>query len=148
MIFVTAGSPAFEDLIKEMDRIAPGLKEPVIAQIGNGNYLPKNCKWFRFHTPLFSYYKGADIVISHYGAGTIFEVLKHHKKLICLENMENIHNPDLVNELSKGGFLLNCRKVVDLEKYIKKAKVYKFKRYDSPECSISDRIVKFLDEKQ
>lgn len=146
MIFVTAGSPSFENLIKEVDKIALKLKEPVVAQIGNGSYLPKNCKWFRFHTPLYPYYKSAAIVISHHGAGTIFEILKFHKKLICVENTENIHNPDIVNEFSKKGYLLNCRKIEDLGEFIEKARTYNFKNYISGKCKIADYIIEFLEK--
>ena len=147
MIFVTSGSPSFEALIEEVDKIALKLKEPVVAQIGNGRYLPKNCKWFRFKAPLYTFYKKADIVISHHGAGTIFEVLKFSKKLICVENTENIHNPDIVNEFSRQGYLLNCKKVGDLEKIIRKAKTYNFKKYTSGECKIADYIIDFLQKK-
>ncbi|MBI2084166.1 MAG: hypothetical protein HYT70_00930 [Candidatus Aenigmarchaeota archaeon] len=144
MIFVIAGEPSFEELIKEIDRIVPELKEPVIAQIGNGKYIPKNCKWFRVHFPLYPYYKKADIIVSHHGAGTIFEVLKFHKKLICVENAFKGRNPDLMSELSKGGYLIDCKKISDLKKCISLARKTKIKKYKSPKCEIGETIIKFL----
>ncbi|MBI2542895.1 MAG: hypothetical protein HYW24_01795 [Candidatus Aenigmarchaeota archaeon] len=143
MIFVISGW-FFDDLLEEMDRIAPKLKEHVIAQIGNSKYIPKNMKWFRFHDSFYTYYKKSDVVISHYGAGTIFEVLRLGKKLICIENPEMIRNPDIVDELSRLGYLMKCKNVRDLEACIKKSKNFKFKKYESPECKIPEKIDEFV----
>lgn len=147
MIFIISGW-FFEELIKEMDEIALRLKEPIIAQIGNGKYIPKNMKWFRFHASFYPYYKKSDIVISHYGAGTIFEVLRLGKKLICIENPEMIHNPDIVDKLSEDGYLMKCTETKNLENCIKRARKFKFKKYKSPKCEISEKISEFLENKR
>ncbi len=145
MIFVIAGWK-FDELIKKIDEISHRLKEPVVAQIGESKYRPRNIKWFRFHAPLHKFYKKADIVISHHGAGTIFEVLGHKKKLICLENPSIVHNPDLANELHRLGYLINCKSIDNLENCIKAVRTHKFKRYNSPECRIDEKIIEFLGE--
>ena len=41
---------------------------------------------------LIPYYKEASLIISHAGAGTILEVLKMKKKLICVVNESLMHN--------------------------------------------------------
>ena len=42
------GTGKFETLVKEIDKVAPKLKDKITIQIGSGSYIPKNCKWFRF----------------------------------------------------------------------------------------------------
>jgi len=40
MIFVTVGTTDFDALVREMDRLAPGLGEPVTFQTGRGGARP------------------------------------------------------------------------------------------------------------
>ena len=64
-----------------MDEMAPTLPEEVVMQIGNGQYVPRNCQYFRFAPSLESYYDGAMIVVSHGGLGITTETLERGKKL-------------------------------------------------------------------
>ena len=49
MIFVTVGTTRFEALIVEVDRLAASATaEPVLCQIGSGDYEPAHCDYFRF----------------------------------------------------------------------------------------------------
>ncbi|MCD6476860.1 MAG: hypothetical protein J7K26_01680 [Candidatus Aenigmarchaeota archaeon] len=148
MIFVTTGTFAgFDTLMKKLDELVSKkiIKEKIIAQIGNGNYKPKKFKWFRFSKTLLPYYRKADLIISHEGAGTLFEIITMNKKLIALENPETIHNPDLIKKLSNKKYLLWCKNINNLEKCIKLSKKYNFKKYKNPPCRIQNEINKYLD---
>ena len=50
MIFVTVGTSSwkFDRLLIEMDRIASFLTEEIIMQVGESDFVPKNCKYFKF----------------------------------------------------------------------------------------------------
>lgn len=150
MIFVTVGSVAkFDKLIETIDRLIENgtIKEKVVAQIGNGKYIPKNIEWFRIKPSLEKYYRRADVIISHEGAGTIFELVKMGKKIITLTNPETVDNPDIVIKMSSKKHLLFCQNVNDLEKYIKSVKTFKPAKYKSPLCTIDKKIIQFLKEK-
>ncbi len=146
MIFITVGTGKFEEMIKEVDKIAPHLKEKMVAQIGEGDYIPKNIEYFRFRDNLIDYYKKADLIIAHGGAGTTYELLTMGKRLISLANLNrtDVHQNEILEELSKQGCLLWCRKFEDLEKTIRKAKRFRFRRYVQPECKIAEKIKGFI----
>ena len=146
MIFVTVGTTKFEELVKKIDKIAPELGENVLIQLGNGKYKPRNCKWFRFSPNLDKYYKKADLVISHDGAGTLFELINLGKRVVALENKETIHNPDLVRKFSEEKHLIYCKDIENLKDCIYKAKRYKFKKYRQPKNEICKKLINFLKE--
>ena len=51
MILVTVGSTHFDLLIKKIDQLVDDkiITDIVVCQIGNGEYLPKSCKFYRFN---------------------------------------------------------------------------------------------------
>ena len=148
MIFVTVGTGKFDELIKEIDRVAPSLNEKVIAQIGKGEYKPKNIEYFDFKNPLTNYYKKASLVISHGGAGTIYELLSLNKKVIGIANINRTdeHQIEILNALSKQHFLMWCKNIGDLSGIIGCYKGIKIKKYEKPECKIAEKIKEYLEK--
>ena len=149
MIFVTVGTGKFDELIIEIDKIAPKIKEKIIAQIGSGSYLPKNIEFFRFKVPLDLYYKKASLIISHGGAGTIYALLKQNKKVIGIANQKrtDAHQQEILEALSEESYLIWCRNINELENCIVLARSFKFKKYNQPECRIANKIIEFLNKK-
>jgi beta-1,4-N-acetylglucosaminyltransferase len=149
MIFVTVGTTKFDELVKEVDKIAPRFKEKIIIQIGNGNYRPKNCKYFNFNPELNRYLKNADLIISHGGAGTIFEALNMKKNIICVENpdVNDSHQGDLLKKLEDERYLIWCKDVHDIEGSIALSKKFQYKKYVPQKCTIGNTIIKFLERK-
>ncbi|MDD5417071.1 MAG: glycosyltransferase [Candidatus Aenigmarchaeota archaeon] len=147
MIFITCGSfVGFDELMKKVDELVSEgiIKESVIAQIGNGKYAPKNFKWFRYAPTLAPYFKKADLVISHEGAGTIFELATLGKKSIIITNPKSVDNPDLVMKMSQNKHVLWCKTLNQLEKYVTLSKKFKFVRYKPPVCNIPKLIERYL----
>lgn len=146
MIFVTAGSAGFDDLVKEIDKIAPKLKDKVIVNVGYGKYKPKNCEWVGYTDKFNDYVKKSSLIITHGGAGTLFTCLKTNKKIIAVSNQNHEDNQtDLVNKLSEEHYLISCENLGELEKTISKAEKYKFRKYSSPKCGIAEYIIEFLE---
>ena len=146
MIFVTVGTTKFEELVKEVDKIALTIKEKIIIQIGKGTYKPKNCEYFDFSSDLNQYIKKSNLVIAHGGAGTTFEVLNQGKKLISVENpdVNDSHQWDLISQLSKESYAIWCKNLSQLKGKILLAKKFKFNIYTQPECEIHTRIMEYL----
>jgi len=146
MIFVTVGSVApFDDLIREVDRLAEkGVVGDVVVQIANGTYVPKNAEWFRFKIDLTEFYRPAEFIITHSGAGTLFEILKMGKKAISVPNPKVVHNPDIIMKLSKEGHILLCPELSQLEEKILQVRSWTPKEYKERPCTIHEEIVKYL----
>jgi len=145
-VFVTVGSVApFDRLVMEADRlVGEGAFDGGIAQIGNGRYIPKNLKWFRFRKDLTEFYMQADLIITHGGAGTIFEILKTGKKAIAVPNPDAVHNPDIVIKMSREGHILLCPDPSRLRDFVEMAKKWEPKKYIPPPCQIHSVIIKYL----
>jgi UDP-N-acetylglucosamine transferase subunit ALG13 len=56
----------FDPLVKVIDKLVGDgtIKEPVVAQIGRGQYKPRNMRYFRFIKSLTKAYEAASIVVS------------------------------------------------------------------------------------
>ena len=137
-IFVTIGTGKFEALVKEIDTIALELKDKITVQIGSGEYIPKNCKWFRFAPNLASYYNTADLIISHGGPGTVFEILETGKRFVACANVDRTdpkHQVEFLEAISKETkSLIYCKNAKKLYVAIQKAKKNKFDKYKKPRC--------------
>jgi beta-1,4-N-acetylglucosaminyltransferase len=146
MIFVAVGTTDFNALIEKMDELAPSLSDEVIMQIGNGQYIPKNCQYFRFAPSLEPYYDNATLVVSHGGRGITMEVLERGKKLISVENTtcHGGHQRDLLSTLAEERYLIWCQDLDELLKALESVRYYEFKRYGTPECEIHTVIKEFL----
>ncbi|MEM4234938.1 MAG: glycosyltransferase [Candidatus Methanomethylicaceae archaeon] len=146
MIFVTVGSTApFDSLVMEVDRlVGEGVLEGGMAQIGKGFYIPRNLKWFRFRRDLTAFYEQADLIITHGGAGTIFEILQAGKKAIAVPNPDAIQNPDILIKMSREGHILYCPHPKLLRHFIESSKNWLPRRYVAPPCLIHEVIIKYL----
>lgn len=148
MIFVTVGTAHFDPLIREMDRLVESraLKEPVIAQIGRGSYIPRNFRYFRFMRSLNSAYDRAHVIISTGGAGTIMECVRRGLRLVVVENttlMEG-HQSQLIQEMSRRGHLIWCKNLEILANSVNEALVRDFKPFIADPPLVPDMIRKLL----
>lgn len=109
MILVTTGSSGpFEDLIRVVDNAVfkKEINEQVICQIGNGDYVPKNCKHFKFKESIDSLIDEADLVITHGGTGTVTDLIRRKKRFIAVANTQLADNHQ-VEFLSKIASICN-----------------------------------------
>ena len=151
MIFVTVGTTKFEALVKKIDEIATELNEKIIMQIGKGKYIPKNCEYFTFKKEISEYQQKADLIITHGGAGTLFELLTlKNKRIIGVNNTQLIdeHQSDLLKKLAAEKHIIWCSNLNTIKKDVLKSRTFKFKKYDSPECDIDKYILKTYQNKK
>lgn len=146
MIFVAVGTSHFEDLIRQVDAIAPRLSEEVVMQIGSSITEPKNTSFFRFAPNLDDHIARASIVISHGGFGLMTEALERGRKVVGVENHEMFdnHQVELLEKFDQMGLIHWCRDLRDLETAIGEVSRRTFQPYSRPECSIGERIREFL----
>jgi len=130
MIFVTVGTTIwFDDLIETIDQlIASGqIHEPVVCQIGNGRYIPKNCEYFRFQKSIDEWIDQSSLVISHGGTGTVLSLLVMQKPFVAVANPMGAddHQSQFLERLERTGCVVWCRNLEDLPHFIRKAATFK-----------------------
>lgn len=145
MIFVAAGTTAFDDLIQAMDELAPTLSEDVVMQIGLGQYIPKHGEYFRFAPSLSPYYEKARIIVAHGGLGITMEVLHLGKPLVSLEDpfQPDRHQRDILTVMERQQHLIWCRHLPDLPRALEQAQI-QLKPYTPPRCEIHRVISDYL----
>ncbi|XP_054372349.1 putative bifunctional UDP-N-acetylglucosamine transferase and deubiquitinase ALG13 [Molothrus ater] len=123
-VFVTVGTTSFDELIAAASS-PPALQalqsrgyQKLVLQVGRGS-LPQPqpssspavaVEAFRFKDSLAEDLQGADLVISHAGAGSCLETLEKGKPLIVVINDKLMHNHqlELAKQLHRDGYVLYC----------------------------------------
>lgn len=93
MIFVTTGTQlAFPRLVAAMDRLAPELNEPVVAQIGPdpGDYPALEVVTHLTPERFESLAAEARVLVAHAGIGTILTARRYEKPLILMARRHDL----------------------------------------------------------
>ena len=135
-----------DELIMKIDSLVKDgtIKADVVAQIGEGKYIPKNIEYIRFAPNLDEYYHEADIIISNCGAGTIMENVTKGRKLIVIQNPDITggHEWEIVTKMEKGNHLIWCKDIEDLEECIKAAAKKIFNQFQPAQLKLAQIINK------
>ncbi|HVP12751.1 MAG TPA: glycosyltransferase [Phycisphaerae bacterium] len=97
MIFVTVGTQYFDELIDEVDRLAGlgAFGQPVLAQIGLAKRKPKNVDYVIFDKNMLQTARGADMIITHAGTGSLCEFITLGRPFIAVVNDTKAGNHQL-----------------------------------------------------
>lgn len=85
MILLTVGTQLpFDRLVQIMDTIAPELPDTIFAQIGQGEYIPRNFEYCRMALPeeLAEKFGSASRIVSHAGTGSVLTARRYRKPII------------------------------------------------------------------
>ncbi|MDD2698434.1 MAG: glycosyltransferase [Arcobacteraceae bacterium] len=126
-IFVTVGTTKFDSLIKSVDENLLDLDYEVTMQISDGNYKPKH---FEFTNEIQKYFREADVVITHAGAGSIYELLELGKKIIIVPNFDRIdkHQSDIADYMDKNNYAKSIYNIVNVIEALKSHNFDEFKK--------------------
>lgn len=87
MILVTVGMQlAFDRLIEAMDAIASELDQTVIAQTGNGTFVPQNMRAHQKIAPqeFEALVARCNLIVSHAGIGTVLTAARYSKPVVLM----------------------------------------------------------------
>lgn len=142
-VLVTVGTTKFDSLIKYLDEVA-GYN--FTFQIGNGEYTPKNYHFFRFSENISEYYKKADVIISHAGAGTLYSLLRMHKKVLMVPNLErrDKHQVEIAEYLDSMGCAKWCKSFDEILTNMINISTMQFSIYESDDFFKFDEITQLL----
>lgn len=118
-ILVTVGTTLFDSLIKVVDSISLEYRNlDIISQIGPGSFEPRYHPFFEYQTDIFTRYMDR-FVITHCGAGSVYQLLEHGRKFIAVPNLERIdvHQRELAEYLKEENLALVCmhpKEIIDV----------------------------------
>lgn len=131
-VLVTVGSSSFDSLVCAVDSIANLFPNYEFTfQISNGKHIPTNGDFFSFSNSFSQYIDNADIIITHAGAGTVFELLEKHKKCIVIPNYERIdqHQSDLASFIEKNNLAIVCYNLKHINQCLQEVENFKPTHY-------------------
>ncbi|WP_456058209.1 PssE/Cps14G family polysaccharide biosynthesis glycosyltransferase [Campylobacter hominis] len=145
-IFVTVGTTRFDSLIVNLDKIFLNTKYNVIMQIANTDYRPKNVKYFRFINNIKYYFEKSDIIITHAGAGSIYEILELNKKVIIVPNLERIdkHQKDIADYMHTNNYAYTIYDINFILKAIEYVKNNHFNVFKKENFFVADEIYSYI----
>jgi len=145
-IFVTVGTTKFDGLIEYIDNNFDSKKYEVFFQIADGKYIPKNFPYVRFVSNIKNFFLKCDIVITHAGAGSIYELLELNKKIIIVPNLErkDKHQLDIALFMEKKGYAKTILDIKELNYFIERIDQYKFKKFKKEKFFKADEILNYL----
>lgn len=94
---VMVGTTTFDTLIASLDKSSDRIS--LTFQIANGNYIPTCHKYERFIPNIKTIYSDFDFIITHAGAGSVYNLLEQRYKFAVVPNLERSdkHQLELAN---------------------------------------------------
>lgn len=135
MIFCTVGTGSFDQLVAAVIDLE---MENLVIQAGSFDLISypskKTTRVFNYCTNVefVNYCDSAELIITHAGAGTVFESLEKSKKLIVVPNLVRLdqHQKELGLYLEEHNLALVCWDIGQLSQLITSSKAAKLNSYE------------------
>lgn len=146
-ILVTVGTTSFDSLIQYLDE-SLDRKLDATFQIAEGKYIPKNFNYFRFSEDIDCIYNNNDIIITHAGAGSIYNLLEKNKLLFLIPNLDRIdkHQTDIATFMHNNNYAIKINNLKEINTYLGKANDIKLNPFKKIDFFKTDEILAFITE--
>lgn len=158
MIFVTVGTQdkPFTRLLKAIDEAIERkeIVEDVVVQAGYTKYESKNMQVLEYipFDKFGEYLDKADVIITHGGVGSILSSVKKGKKVVAVARLSkfgehtNDHQLQVIEKMSKQGYIINGNDLQDIGKAVEEAKKMQVKEYISNTDNFISELRKEIDK--
>lgn len=157
MLFVTVGTTEFDSLLELLDNepfyrllVELGYRR-VVFQYGRGKHIPKpradiTVESLDFTPAISDYFRAADTIVSHCGAGTLLECLKLHKRVVAVVNdtLAGNHQDELFGKLLREGYIVGYRGLAEVMASLERLRgnlQATLKKYQEPGRCILDGLL-------
>ena len=146
-ILVTVGTKPFDLLIAAADQQFSNTEFSVTCQIASGSYQPEHHPYIHFTNSFSELIASADIVITHGGAATVFELLEAGKKIVLVPNSlrTDNHQKDMASYVEHNQYGIVCRSLNGLVSTVKKCSRTKFNAYAKDQFFMGGDILEYFD---
>jgi len=141
-IFVTTGTTKFNSLVKEVISLSENTLMKIILQCPSKTINHPRITHFQFTENIDKYYKSADIVITHAGAGTCYRLLESGIKPIVVPNLErsDSHQREIALYIENNKYSSVCWEIEKIEEHINKHADSNFIEYQKDDFFYYDFI--------
>lgn len=145
-ILVTVGSGCFNQLIEAVDRQLNNPSYEVLCQVASGGYQPKNHRFYEFKDDFKSDLLAADLVITHGGGATVFELLECRKKTVVVPNLFRVdsHQLDLAEYIEREKLAVVCRDLSNLASAVEQCIVAELETYQKEPFFMGNSVLQFF----
>lgn len=154
MIFVTVGTQKFQmnRLIETMDRFAENYSDEVVMQIGNSDYMPKNCEYYKFikKEEFAKLLEKCDVLVTHAGVGSIMDGIRANKPVVAIPRLKKYdehvddHQLEVAQALGKEKCILVCSDMDELPEILENVLQYPFQKFTEPEQKVKNIVTEQL----
>ena len=111
-VFVTVGTTRFPSLIRYFDQ--PSRSE-IVLQTADPGYQPKHVTAFDFTGDVRRYHEWADVIVTHAGAGSVYDLLERKRRIVVVPNLERSdkHQLDLARYVAAERYALVVERLSD-----------------------------------
>ena len=146
-VFITVGTTPFDDLMQYCDENIDHDRFKLQAQVSDyATYDIHNYKSFLYTDNIQSYYDWADVIISHAGAGSFYQLMEQKKNVVFVpnSNLKDKHQNDLCKYAEINNYAFVLRKYTDLTELLDKINTHLFTEYKKDENQISKYILEII----
>ena len=145
-ILVTVGSTLFDELFDQIDSLPESIRSRITCQVRPSQKRPKVSKVIHFVDNIEDYYRSAQIVICHAGAGTVFRLLELDKRIIVVPNISRTdkHQLDLAQYIEDNNLGHCLEDLSALEDSISRIESLVFDKYKPKKFFITRYLDRLL----
>ncbi len=148
-IFVTVGTTRFDSLVQQVAKDPFFRFNDCVLQVGPGGLHPEGFQVFDYSVRIEEYYKHADVVITHAGAGSIYHLLDLRKPMIIVPNMERLdsHQHDIAAFMHTNGYALSVWDLNRLSEAVQEAAHTTYRIFERDDFFAGEDILSFIDSR-
>lgn len=146
-LFVTVGTTRFDSLVKRVALDPFFRSNECVLQVGPGGLHPEGFEVFEFTDRIEEYYISADVVITHAGAGSIYQLLELKKPMVIVPNTERVdpHQYDISTIMQTNGYAFSVIDLDTLSEAVLKASRTTFRVFERDVFFAGEDILRFID---
>lgn len=105
-VFVTVGTTRFSSLVRFFDQVAVGCD--VVLQHAEPAFVPTHARGFAFAPSVREWHAWADVVVTHAGAGSVYDLLEQQRRIVVVPNLERAdkHQLDLAGYVERQRYAM------------------------------------------
>lgn len=141
-VLFTVGTTPFDSLCKYLDNNLDKSTD-ITFQIAKAKYKPVNFPFIEYTDDINKLYNESDIIISHAGAGSIYNLLEKEKIIILVPNLERIdkHQNDIAKYMNENNYAISVNSFEEIENVLKNIQNIQIRKFEKTNFFKTEEII-------